>query len=113
VRITIDGKSYSRELTVRLDPRLKVSGAELRKQFELEMQITNAMRQAYATMQQRGQTPADASSESAPPRRDTLAGTLTRLAGLLEVVDTADAAPTRQAEEEWQELRTKLAEQLH
>ncbi|MGZ4825718.1 MAG: WD40/YVTN/BNR-like repeat-containing protein [Terriglobales bacterium] len=114
VRLTVDGRSFTQALTVKLDPRLKATRAELQKQFELEMQITDAMRQAYTAMQQRGEKPAITTpGENRPPRGDTLAGTLNNLSQLLEVVDTADAAPTRQAEEAWQELRAKLAEQLH
>jgi photosystem II stability/assembly factor-like uncharacterized protein len=107
VHMTVDGKSYSQRLMVTLDPRLKVTTADLQKQFELEMQIAAAMRQAYAAMQQRGQVPSP-NQEQAPPQGDTLARTLSNLATLLEVVDTADAAPTQQAQEAWQEQRAKL-----
>jgi hypothetical protein len=111
--VTVDGgKSYTQPLTVKLDPRLKVSAANLQKQFDLEMQITAAMQQAYAAMKERGQIPAQQAGESTPPQGDTLARTLSNLATLLEVVDTADAAPTQQALEAWQELRAKLDQQL-
>jgi hypothetical protein len=113
VQITIDGKSYSQPLLVKLDPRLKVSTADLQKQFELEMEISAALRQAYAALQQRGQLPPADSSQTTPPLANTLAATINSLATLLEVVDTADAAPTQQAQEEWRALREKLAEQLH
>jgi photosystem II stability/assembly factor-like uncharacterized protein len=109
-RLTVDGKSYSQPLQVKLDPRLKIGMADLQKQFELEMEISAAMRQAYATLEQRGQlasAKAQTSGESNP-----LARTLNNLATLLEVVDTADAAPTEQAQEAWRELRGRLAQEL-
>jgi photosystem II stability/assembly factor-like uncharacterized protein len=111
VRLTVDGKTYTQPLTVKLDPRLKVSAAELQKQFDLEMQIAAAMQQAYAAMKQRGQIPTE-NHVQPPAKPDTLAGTLSRLTTLLEVVDTADAAPTQQAQEAWQELHAKLEQQL-
>jgi photosystem II stability/assembly factor-like uncharacterized protein len=111
VRVTVDGKSFTQPLMVKLDPRLKVSAADLQKQFELEMEISAAMQQAYAALQQRGQL-ASAKQAQTPEEGDSLARTLNNLASLLEVVDTADAAPTQQAQEAWQELRAKMGQQL-
>ncbi|HEX9121378.1 MAG TPA: hypothetical protein VF840_12640 [Terriglobales bacterium] len=109
VRMTVDSKSYSQPLMVKLDPRLKVSAADLQKQFELEMEISAAMRQGYAALQERRR---NASATPAQEQGDPLARTLNNLASLLEVVDTADAAPTQQAQEAWQELWAKLEQQL-
>ncbi|MBZ5513026.1 MAG: hypothetical protein LAN70_17910 [Acidobacteriia bacterium] len=111
VRMTIDGKSYSQPLAVKLDPRLKVSAADLQKQFELETEIGAAMQQAYAALEQRGQL-ASAKQAQTPGEANPLARTLNNLASLLEVVDTAGAAPTQQAQEAWQELRAKMGQQL-
>ena len=96
---------------MKLDPRLKVSAADLQKQFELEMEISAAMQQAYAALEQRGQL-ASAKQPQTPGEGNPLARTLNNLASLLEVVDTADAAPTQQAQEAWQELRAKMGQQL-
>ncbi len=111
VQITVDGKSYSQPLMVKLDPRLKVSAADLQKQFELEMEIGAAMQQAYAALEQRGHL-ASAKQAQTPGEGNPLARTLNNLASLLEVVDTADAVPTQQAQEAWQELRAKMGQQL-
>ncbi|MBZ5568299.1 MAG: hypothetical protein LAN64_10680 [Acidobacteriia bacterium] len=111
VRLTVDGKSYSQPLMVKLDPRLKVSTADLQKEFELETEIGAAVQQAYAALEQRGQL-ASAKQPQTPGEGNPLARTLNNLASLLEVVDTADAAPTQQAQEAWQELRAKLAQEL-
>jgi hypothetical protein len=109
VQITVDGKSYSQPLMVKLDPRLKVTAADLQKQFDLEMEISGAMQQGYAALEQRKRM---APATSAQEQGDPLARTLNNLASLLEVVDTADAAPTEQAQEAWQELRAKMEQQL-
>ncbi len=111
VRLTVDGTAYTRGLTVKLDPRLKVGAADLQKQFELETEIGAAMLQAYAALEQRGQL-ASAKQAQTPGEGNLLARTLNNLASLLEVVDTADAAPTQQAQEAWQELREKMGQQI-
>lgn len=110
VQIIVDGKSYSQPLMVKLDPRMKVTAADLQKQFELEMEISAAMQQAYAALEQR--KIASGTQAQAPAKGDPLARTLNNLASLLEVVDTADAAPTQQAQEAWQELRERLGQEL-
>ena len=73
------------------------------------MQISAAMQQAYTALEQRGQL---AKQPQTPGEANPLARTLNNLATLLEVVDTADAAPTQQAQEAWQELREKLDQEL-
>ncbi|MBZ5627601.1 MAG: hypothetical protein LAO06_01910 [Acidobacteriia bacterium] len=109
IRMTADGATLIQPLMVKLDPRLKVSAADLQKQFDLEMQISAAMQQAYTALEQRGQL---AKQPQTPGEANPLARTLNNLATLLEVVDTADAAPTQQAQEAWQELREKLDQEL-
>ena len=52
VKLTVDGKSYQQPLTVRMDPRIKVSDAELRKQFEMEAGIVEGMNESFAALQQ-------------------------------------------------------------
>ena len=53
VRLTVDGKSYTQPLTVRMDPRLQVSMADLEKQLttarqveSLSAKVSDALRQA-------------------------------------------------------------------
>jgi hypothetical protein len=52
VKLTIDGKAYTQPLTVRMDPRVKTSEADLRKQFEMEAGIVKGMNESYETLQQ-------------------------------------------------------------
>jgi len=112
VRLAVNGKSSTQPLTLKMDPRVKATAADLQKQFDLEMQIVAAMRQAWDALQKRRA----ANAGAAPPpagQRDPLAGTLSGLGTLLSVVDSADAAPTDQAQQAFKELRARLDQQLH
>jgi photosystem II stability/assembly factor-like uncharacterized protein len=44
VRLTVGGRSYTRPMTVRMDPRLKTTPEGLRQQFDLAVRIVNAWR---------------------------------------------------------------------
>ncbi|HLZ92541.1 MAG TPA: hypothetical protein VKQ28_12570 [Candidatus Acidoferrum sp.] len=52
VRLTVDGKAYTQPLTVRIDPRIKTSDADLRKQFEMEAGIVEGMNETFQALQQ-------------------------------------------------------------
>jgi hypothetical protein len=52
VKLTVDGKSSTQPLTVRMDPRVKTSEADLRKQFEMETAIVEGMDESYESLQQ-------------------------------------------------------------
>jgi len=52
VKLTVDGKSYTQPLAVRLDPRIKTSEADLRKQFEMEAGIVEGMNETFEDLQQ-------------------------------------------------------------
>jgi photosystem II stability/assembly factor-like uncharacterized protein len=52
VKLTVAGKSYTQPLAVRMDPRVKVSLEDLRRQFELESNITAALRVDFQVLGQ-------------------------------------------------------------
>ena len=52
VKLTVEGKSYTRSLTVKMDPRVKSSTEDLHQQFELESNIAAAMHRDFQTLQQ-------------------------------------------------------------
>jgi hypothetical protein len=52
VRLTVDGKVYTQPLTVRMDPRIKTSDADLRKQVEMEAGIVEGMNETFEALQQ-------------------------------------------------------------
>jgi hypothetical protein len=52
VKLTVDGKSYSRPLTVRMDPRIKTSLADLQRQFEMERGSVEGMNKSFEALSQ-------------------------------------------------------------
>ena len=52
VRLTVDGKSQTAPLEVKLDPRVNVTQADLQKQFDLLMQIRDELSRVYDTVNQ-------------------------------------------------------------
>ena len=52
VKLTVDAKSYTQPLVVTMDPRIKTSEGDLRKQFEMEAGIVEGMSESYEALQQ-------------------------------------------------------------
>ena len=52
VKLMVDGRNYTQSLTIKMDPRAKSSTDDLRRQFELETNITAAMHRDYQALQQ-------------------------------------------------------------
>ena len=52
VRLTVDGRSYTQPLTLKMDPRLNVSQADLQKQFETARQVGALQTEVAQTRQQ-------------------------------------------------------------
>src|SRR6266566_198720 len=52
VKLTVDGRSYTAPLEIKMDPRVKVSSLALGQQLALEMKVIEAMKQSYGTVQQ-------------------------------------------------------------
>ncbi len=50
VKLTVDGKTYTQKLTVRMDPRVKTTAAGLRQQYDLSMRAYNAQAKAGEIM---------------------------------------------------------------
>jgi hypothetical protein len=124
VKLTVNGKSYTRPLTLKMDPNVKTPPAAIAEQFALATRITNAMRRDYDALQEvrafRAQLDSLKSAGEASPALDSLARlaatfegrggrfgggsaspSLSALNGelnsLLRTVDGADAPPTRAA----------------
>jgi photosystem II stability/assembly factor-like uncharacterized protein len=146
VRLTVDGKTYTQPLTVRMDPRVKTAEIELRKQFEMEMGIVEGMNETFEALQQvrslrpqvtdRAGKTKGALAESLktldreaaelegasqgvffglPPngkQQENLSTLNQHFGQLLNVVDSADAAPTTQASAVYLELEEALGKLL-
>ncbi|HUC52932.1 MAG TPA: hypothetical protein VMR90_02740 [Candidatus Cybelea sp.] len=52
VKLTVDGKTYTQPLTVKMDPRIKTSLADLRKQFEMESGCVEGMNESFEALTQ-------------------------------------------------------------
>jgi photosystem II stability/assembly factor-like uncharacterized protein len=139
--LTVGGKSYTQTLDVKMDPRVKASSEDLRRQFELDQKIADALHNDYEALQQvrsvrsqikwlqRGKyensmassTGLDAAARIAA-ELDAKAATIegeeggfganSGLTTVLSALDTADAAPTTQQVAMFGELDKALEEQL-
>ncbi|HET9993992.1 MAG TPA: hypothetical protein VFQ18_01180 [Candidatus Acidoferrum sp.] len=52
VKLTVDGKSYTQPLAVKMDPRIKTSLADLRKQFEMQSGSVEGMNASFEALAQ-------------------------------------------------------------
>ena len=52
VKLTVDGKSYTQSLTVKMDPRVKTSEADLHKQFAMQTGAVEGMNESYKALAQ-------------------------------------------------------------
>jgi photosystem II stability/assembly factor-like uncharacterized protein len=112
VRLTVDGKSpLTQPFDLTMDPRVKATTDELRKQFDLETQLAEALRQADQSSREIHEARAAGRiSEEIETRlvgRQTFGGpeqdphstftrVMTDLRQLITAIDSADAAPTTQ-----------------
>jgi photosystem II stability/assembly factor-like uncharacterized protein len=107
--LTVDGQEYSRPLTVKPDPRVRVSMDALRDQLELAMAIDStldravaAYREAEAALEREGREPPAAVADSlralvsgGDSSLAAVAGVLTSLASRVQGADAAPAAGLR------------------
>ena len=52
IKMTVGGETQSKPLIIKIDPRVKVSSADLNQQFALEMTIVDAMHRDYVALMQ-------------------------------------------------------------
>ena len=142
VRLTAAGKTLVQPLVLKMDPRVKTPPDGLRQQFELETEISDAMHRDYLALAEvrrlreqlkkaRDRAPAavteaitllDKKAELLEgttgstflndPTGRSLARLNSGLGQLLAAVDSADTAPTRQASQMFDQIRSVLEEQL-
>jgi hypothetical protein len=107
VRLIVDGRTVTQPLTVRMDPRVRATPAALAQQFAAASRLTAAMRRDVDALQAvRGLGVKTAASDSLGRALASLNG---QLAGLLDLIDGVDAAPTTQAMRAVATLESKLA----
>jgi len=143
VKLTVDGKTHTQPLTVKMDPRIKSSLADLHKQFVMESASVSGMNESYellsrvrsvrAQMKERTEKAGKsavgekiaaldkvlAELEGAPvpgfagvppgsKQRENLSTLNQHFGAMLAVADSADAAPTTQADAAFKELGNEL-----
>jgi hypothetical protein len=138
VKLTVNGKTREQPLTLRMDPRIKTSAAELRAQFEMEAGAVRGMNESFKSLAQvrsvreqlterssgAGNSPLSVSLSAVDKKVRELEGsaessffgvpasgkrpenfsTLNQHFGnLLAVADSADSAPSLQAQSAYRE----------
>ncbi|MEP6946374.1 MAG: glycoside hydrolase [Acidobacteriota bacterium] len=128
--LTVDGKTYSQKLNVRMDPRVTTPAAGLTQQFELSLQAYNgisrarmladSVRKQIADLEKSqpaspnlaklkalldGSTPRGAAAAVADMPLGRLAGAFTQM---LDLLQDADVAPSTQAVAAARDLQTAL-----
>ena len=85
VRLTTGGKTQTQALTVKMDPRVKASTADLQRQFDLSQDLVAALDRADEALRALG--------DKGPKSVSQLQG---QLAQLYDAVQEVDAVPTTQ-----------------
>jgi photosystem II stability/assembly factor-like uncharacterized protein len=132
VRLTVNGATETQSFDLRMDPNVKVSQANLEAQLALGLKITSAMDRSHealdqvkamrkrldAAHSQKGTSAATKALEAKMEKLATGSGSFedlnTQLGTLLDAVESADVAPTANAQDTWAEvegnLRSAMAE---
>ncbi len=130
VKLTVNGKSYTQPLTLKIDPRVVTPANGIIRMFELAMQAyesigkVRGMQAEMQTIREKlpqgeleTQIAALQGKSAAVGRRRRGANTATNLSSLadeflslLDTLEGADATPTVQAENAARELQTRLAD---
>ena len=112
VRLTAGGRTLTRRLTVRMDPRIRTSMAALRQQFALSQRLADALRRDTGLIDEvrklhkdRPQDERLAALEGAAEERrpwarqepPALVPWNARIAGIYDLLQSTDAPPTPQA----------------
>ncbi|MEO8663161.1 MAG: glycoside hydrolase, partial [Bryobacteraceae bacterium] len=116
VRLTANGTSYTQPLQVRMDPRVTTPAADLEEQFQVSLRVYELIDKSFQTLQDVRKTkdPRAAAFDGAASRfrrgggGDNFAALNGQLAGVLDVLQGADAAPTTQAAAAVRQLEERL-----
>ncbi|MEQ8413273.1 MAG: glycoside hydrolase [Imperialibacter sp.] len=103
VKLTVDGKSYSQPITIKMDPRVKTSKVDLQKQFFLSMACYETRKKSLALLDEmekvsknleagKGKSKSQAATASQMQRE--LMGADRRLSRLMSILQENDMTPT-------------------
>jgi photosystem II stability/assembly factor-like uncharacterized protein len=105
VRLTVNGRSFTEPLTVKLDPRVEVSAAGLEQQFQLETRLASVMTGCYQAVGEarslldqlnKASKPESAQTAAAGPTHDSIAALARKVGALLES-ETQSSSTTPEA----------------
>jgi len=103
VKLTVNGTTYTQPLTLKMDPRARITPFGLTQQFRLATRIADMMNRSYAAITKplARQSAEGATAASPQPPASSLLSDLKTLnadfATAYDVVESADRAPTAQA----------------
>ena len=79
VKLTVDGKSYTQPIVVKMDPRITTSLADLRKQFEMQSGSVDGINQGFEALAQVRSVRAQLKARAAKTGKGTLADAIAAL----------------------------------
>ena len=103
LRLTVDGRTLTQPLRLKMDPRVKTSPEDLRAQLDRSLDVAREMARVREGAERMKEDRA---------RATTLAGLGSRLASLYEILQEADAAPTPATLETAERLRGEVTKAL-
>jgi photosystem II stability/assembly factor-like uncharacterized protein len=116
VRLTVDGRTLTQPLRLKMDPRVTTPPEGLRAQLDRSMEVAADMARTKDRLLRleadRALTAAGTALDALSARAAALTGIHERLAALYEVLQEADAAPTAAAVETAEALRRQVTETL-
>jgi hypothetical protein len=116
VRLTANGQTHEQPLTVKMDPRVTTSNAELGRQHTLSMRLYALLREdfeALVEVQAFRADPANAAGDrQAAAIETTLRGLNGNIGSLYRIVEGADVGPTSQVADAAGEVERNLREAL-
>jgi hypothetical protein len=96
-RLSTEGKSYTAQFTVKMDPRVQVSTAALEKKFQLEMRLASLLNQTSKTVMQAGSirdSLQKLTQQATGTTRDSIQTFLTKLSTVIGTPATAPPPAT-------------------
>jgi len=98
VKLTVAGRTYSRPLTLKMDPRASITALGLTQQFTLATKIAGMMNRTFTAISGSPSAGASTSTQQpAPSSQSDLLALNADLATAYDVIEGADRAPTTQA----------------
>ena len=104
VTLTVNGRTSTQPLTIKMDPRASITPIGLQRQFSMAKTLVDAMNSTFAALQ---------TAPSDSDRARDLSALNSDLAAALDVIEGADRAPTMQAVRAVAALQRRVAALVH